>query len=206
MITIIDYGLGNIGSVKNAFDKLGVINVVSSSPEDIKKASGLILPGVGAAGEGMKNIKSRTLDAVIRNEVDKGKPLLGICLGMQLLMSKSEEGNVKCLNIIEGNVKKFRGDLKVPQIGWNEVKIEYGQKLFKNIPQNSYFYFVHSYYCVPTNQKLSIGTSYYGTEFCSVSQKNNIYGVQFHPEKSGENGLKLLKNFTNIVYENYSGN
>lgn len=205
MIIIIDYGLGNLGSVKNALDKLGVISMVSSSSEDIKKASGLILPGVGAAGEGMKNLKKIKLDKLIKKEVTKGKSILGICLGMQLLMSKSEEGNVGCLNIIDGQVKKFGVKLKIPQIGWNTVQANESSQLFTNIPQNSYFYFVHSYYCLPQNKKTVIGNTEYEMRFCSALQKNNIFGVQFHPEKSGENGLQLLKNFTNMTYENNSG-
>ena len=206
MIVIIDYGLGNLGSVKNALDKLGVISLISKSINDIKKSSGLIIPGVGAAGEGMKNLKELRLDKIIIQEAAKGKPILGICLGMQLLMSKSEEGNVDCLNCIDGQVLKFDTPLKVPQIGWNTVKTDRKNKLFKKIPNNSYFYFVHSYYCSPTENKAGIGITEYGIKFSSAIQKNNIFGVQFHPEKSGENGLELLKNFTDIVYESYTGN
>lgn len=202
MINIIDYGLGNLGSVKNALDKIGVDSQISKSVSAIKNADGLILPGVGAAGEGMKNLKERGLDMVIKREVFNGKPILGICLGMQLLMSRSEEGNVDCLDIIDGIVKKFTVSLKVPQIGWNTVKNGKDSQLFVDIPENSYFYFVHSYYCSPTDKKSVIGNTQYGKPFCSVFQRNNVFGVQFHPEKSGENGLKMLKNFTNIVYEN----
>jgi len=206
MITIIDYGLGNLGSVKNALDKLGIVSMVSNSPGEIKSADGLILPGVGAAGEGMKNLKKTKLDKIIEQEIKKGKPILGICLGMQLLMSRSEEGNVNCLDIIDGQVKKIDIKLKVPQIGWNTVQATNQCQLFKNIPQNSYFYFVHSYYCSPSDKNDEAGTTEYGTRFCSILQKENIYGVQFHPEKSGEDGLKLLKNFIDIVYENNTSN
>lgn len=202
MIAIIDYGLGNLGSVKNALDKLGVDSLISKSASLIEKADGLILPGVGAAGEGMKNLKRRGLDNIIKQEAIKEKQVLGICLGMQLLMDKSEEGNVDCLNIVKGTVKKLTISLKVPQIGWNTVKIKKDIKLFMGIPQNSYFYFVHSYYCAPSNKRTSVGETEYETQFCSAIQNNNIYGVQFHPEKSGENGLLLLKNFVNIVNEN----
>lgn len=205
MITIIDYGLGNLGSVKNALDKLGVNSVVSSRFYDIERADGLILPGVGAAGEGMKNLRERKLDTIIKQEVEKGKPLFGICLGMQLLMTKSEEGNVDCLNIVQGEVNKFKTKLKIPQIGWNTAQTKSSQALFIDIPNDSYFYFVHSFFCIPED-KLVIGTTNYGEVFCSVLQKNNVYGVQFHPEKSGESGLQLLKNFTKIVYENNSSN
>jgi len=124
MIVIIDYGLGNLGSVKNTLNKLGVDSVISKSKNDIEKADALILPGVGSAKQGMENLKTQCLDKVLINEIKKGKPFLGICLGMQLLFSESEEGNVKCLNVINGKVKKFNSELKVPQIGWNEVRIK----------------------------------------------------------------------------------
>lgn len=204
MIVIIDYGLGNLRSVKNALTKIGVRSVISSSIAEITKASGLILPGVGAAGEGMKNLKSRQLDKIITQETKKGKPILGICLGMQLLMNKSEENNTECLGVVNGTVKKFTVQLKVPQIGWNAVQFEAGNPLFKNILQDSYFYFVHSYYCIPEKQKLVIGKTNYETNFCSALQRKNIYGVQFHPEKSGRDGLQLLENFTKNVYGNNS--
>lgn len=205
MIVIIDYGLGNLGSVKNALDKLGIDSMVSKLTTDIKKADGLILPGVGSASEGMKNLQKSGLDNVIRGQIEKKKPFLGICLGMQLLLSSSEEGNTKCLNIIEGKVKKFKTDLKVPQIGWNQV-MNKSTSLFTGIKNNSYFYFVHSYYCQPKEIQTEIGLTDYGITFCSAFENRNIFGVQFHPEKSGENGLKLLKNFTNIAYANNTGN
>ncbi|MCX6732488.1 MAG: imidazole glycerol phosphate synthase subunit HisH [Candidatus Roizmanbacteria bacterium] len=200
MIVIIDYGLGNLGSVKNALDKIGTLSIVSKSISEVEKADGLILPGVGAAKEGMRNLKSRQLDKVIMKEVAKGKPILGICLGMQLLMDRSEEGDVDCLKVIKGTVNKFNISLKVPQIGWNTVQWRKNQ-LFEDIPQGSCFYFVHSYYCSP-KKKVIVGETNYGITFCSMFQNKNIFGVQFHPEKSGINGLQLLKNFTKIVYEN----
>lgn len=205
MIFVIDYGLGNLGSVKNALDKLEIDSVISSSPQDIQAGLGLILPGVGSASEGMKNLSKSGLDKVIRKQIEKKIPLLGICLGMQLLCTSSEEGNVKCLNVINGKVKKFKADLKVPQIGWNQVRLKQS-KLFMSIKNDSYFYFVHSYYCQPKDTQVKIGITDYGTPFCSAFEKQNVFGVQFHPEKSGENGLKLLNNFKNIVYENNTGN
>lgn len=205
MIVIIDYGLGNLGSVKNALDKLGIDSVISSSPQDIQAGSGLILPGVGSASEGMKNLSKSGLDKVIRKQIEKKKSLLGICLGMQLLCTSSEEGNVKCLNVIDGKVKKFKADLKVPQIGWNQVRLKQS-KLFTSIKNDSYFYFVHSYYCEPEKDEVGIGITNYGTNFYSVIEEENVFGVQFHPEKSGENGLRLLNNFKNIVNENNTCN
>lgn len=198
MIAIIDYGIGNVASVKNALDALGVANQLTNNVSLIKKADALILPGVGAAQTGMKNLKKRKLDDIIRREIQKGKPFLGICLGMQLLFTESEEGNTKCLGIIDGKVKKFKTELKIPQIGWNQVK-QKTNTLFKDIPNNSYFYFVHSYYCEPKDKKYSVATTKYGESFCSVIQKNNIIATQFHPEKSSDVGLQLLKNFAEIA-------
>lgn len=200
MIAIIDYGLGNLTSVKNALDKIGVSSIISNDPKIIRSAKGIILPGVGAAPDGMKNLKAKGLDKVIKEEVKKGKPFLGLCLGMQLLFDFSEEGNTKCLGIIPGKVKLFRVNLKVPQIGWNDVRKKGKGKrkkedLFKNIPNKSYFYFVHSYYSKPFDKSIIIGETEYGINFCSVLKDKNIFATQFHPEKSGEVGLKLLENF-----------
>jgi len=205
MIVIIDYGLGNLGSVKNALDKLGVDSMVSKSVKDIEKATGLVLPGVGSATEGMKNLRKSGLNKVILKQIKLKKPILGICLGMQLLFFLSEEGNTECLNVIEGKVKRFNNKLKVPQIGWNQVK-QKPSKLFLGIKDKSYFYFVHSYYCQASEEKIIIGSTEYGINFTSAIEDKNIFGVQFHPEKSGENGLKLLKNFVDIVYANNTGN
>ena len=198
-IVIIDYGLGNLGSVKNALDKLGVDSMISKSRKDIEKADALILPGVGSAKQGMENLKARQLDKILINEIEKGKPFLGICLGMQLLFSESEEGNVKCLNVIEGKVKKFKSkDLKVPLIGWNTVEQKTENKLFKNIQKNSSFYFVNSYYCQPGDKSIVVGESEYGINFCSVLVKENIVVTQFHPEKSGQVGQQFIINWLNL--------
>jgi glutamine amidotransferase len=203
MITIIDYGIGNLASVKNALDKLGVKNVISSNPKTIKQAKALILPGVGAASEGMNNLRLTGLDKVIIMEINKGKPVLGICLGMQLLFEKSEEGNVDCLGILKGKVRKFEKEKKVPQIGWNNMKMEQNhnvaiEQLFKNIANNSYFYFVNSYYCIPEDETIIAGETEYGEKFASVIIKDNIVTTQFHPEKSGKVGFQFIKNFMEI--------
>lgn len=199
MITIIDYGLGNLASVANALNKLTIPNEIASDESAVQNAKALILPGVGAAGHGMKNLKKSKLDTVIVDKVSQGTPILGICLGMQLLFSSSEEGNISCLNLIKGNVKKFDSTLKVPQIGWNQVKIQNHKtnykNIFKDIADNSFFYFVNSYYCVPFDKDIVAGKTEYGKEFCSVIKKDTIFGVQFHPEKSSDAGLQLLKNF-----------
>lgn len=198
MITIIDYGLGNLASVTNALEKLKIPYQVSGDIEVLKNANVLLLPGVGAAGQGMENLKNRGLDRVIIEQVKNGTPILGVCLGMQLFFSSSEEDNVNCLGLVEGKVKKFVTDLKVPQIGWNQIESE-DSILLKGIKNNSYFYFVNSFYCEPKNRRTVKGVTDYESKFCSVLEKNNLYGVQFHPEKSGDVGLQLLKNFWEAV-------
>lgn len=206
MIVVIDYKIGNVGSVVNALDTLGVENIISSDPEIIEKANAIILPGVGAAGTGMKNLKKNGLDKVVIDEIKKGKPFLGICLGMQLLFEKSEEGNAKCLGIFKGTVKKFKKERKIPQIGWNKIENQSSkikdqknrvkiENLFREIPNNGYFYFVNSYYCDPKDASIVAGKTTYGETFASIVEKDNIIGVQFHPEKSGDVGFRLLKNF-----------
>ena len=199
MIVIVDYGLGNLGSVKNTLYKLGISSMISKSKGDIEKADALILPGVGSAKQGMENLKTQCLDKVLINEIKKGKPFLGICLGMQLLFSESEEGNVQCLNVINGKVKKFDSGLKVPQIGWNSVKQKIKTNLFKNISSRSSFYFVNSYYCSPDDKSLIIGETEYDVNFCSVLIKDNIVATQFHPEKSGQIGQQFIKNFIKLI-------
>ena len=203
MIVIIDYGLGNLGSVKNTLNKLGVDSMISKSIDDIEKADALILPGVGSAKQGMENLKTQCLDKVLINEIKKGKPFLGICLGMQLLFSESEEGNVKCLNVINGKVKKFNSELKVPQIGWNEVRIKSLElrvkNLFKNVLDKSSFYFVNSFYCLPDDKSVIVGETEYGINYCSILIKNNITATQFHPEKSGQIGQRFIKNWIKLI-------
>ena len=199
MIVVIDYGIGNLGSVVNALNKLGIPNQISSDPAVIKIAQALILPGVGAACQGMNNLIDRNLDRLIIQEINKGKPFLGICLGMQLLFQSSEEGNTPCLGVFGGTVRKFSQKRKVPQIGWNNVnQSQPPNRLFRSIPNNSYFYFVNSYYCAPQDWSIVTGTSQYGKKFASVIAQNNVFGVQFHPEKSGPVGFQLLKNFTQL--------
>lgn len=206
MIVVVDYELGNLASIVNALKKLEIPSRISSDPNMIKKAKALILPGVGAAREGMKNLKNTGLDKVITKEIQNSKPILGICLGMQLLFERSEEGDVECLGILKGIVKKFCKERKIPQIGWNEVEIQshpdsIGTKLkilFKNIPNGSYFYFINSYYCKPEDKSIIVGKTEYGKEFTSVIVKDNIVATQFHPEKSGKAGLQFLKNWSSL--------
>jgi glutamine amidotransferase len=201
MITIIDYGLGNLASVANALEKLEIPYAISGDPAVIKKAKALILPGVGSARQGMKNLKRKGLDTIIIEKITNGKPILGICLGMQLLFSRSEEGDVECLDVIKGKVKRFNRNLKVPQIGWNNVRIKnFESRILKKINNDNYFYFVNSYICVPDDKTIIAGETNYDGEFCSAFEKENIFGVQFHPEKSNDAGLQILKNFYSMSF------
>lgn len=198
-LVLIDYGLGNLGSVANALQKQAIPYVVSSDPVAVRQAKALILPGVGPAGQGMQNLRERQLDTAIRTAVQNGTPILGICIGMQLFMDRSEEDDANCLGLVSGGVKKFVTIQKVPQIGWNQVRTQAGSKLLKGLPDESYFYFVHSYYCAPDDDNIVAGTTEYDIRFCSVFEQDNIYGVQFHAEKSGEAGLQLLRNYWEAV-------
>jgi glutamine amidotransferase len=194
MIAIIDYSAGNIASIKNALNRLNVDSIITSNPDEIGKANKVIFPGVGRAGAAMIELKKQGLDQVI----PKIKaPFLGICLGMQLLANTSDEDKTDCLSMIPGQVNKFSNSLKVPQIGWNSVEVVQDSLLFKDIPDKSYFYFVNSFY-FDAKEKFVIGKTSYGVDFASVVQKDNFYGTQFHPEKSGTVGLQLLKNFCNL--------
>ncbi len=200
MIAIIDYGLGNLASVKNTLNRLKIPVIITSNIVGIQNSDAIILPGVGSAKQGMENLIKRKLDKVLIAEIKKGKPFLGICLGMQLLFSESEEGNVDCLNIIKGKVKQFNNkNIKVPQIGWNTVKQKTENKLFKNIQKNSSFYFVNSYYCQPKDKSIIVGETEYGVNFCSILVKGNIVATQFHPEKSGRIGQRFIKNWIKLI-------
>ena len=197
MIAIIDYGAGNLQSVKNALDFIRVKNKITDKPEEIKKAGKIILPGVGSFGGIMNFLDKKKLTALIRYEIQKGKPYLGICLGLQILFERSEESpDSGGLGIFKGEVKRFSSKtLKVPQIGWNSIKINKKDPVLNNIKDNSYFYFVHSYYVDPKDKDIILTKTDYGKEFVSGVSKGNIYGIQFHPERSGDIGLKLLESF-----------
>lgn len=194
-LIVIDYGLGNLASVANALGKLGIPYAVSSRPEDLAAATAIILPGVGAAAAGMEGLRRHGLDQAIIAAARKGTPILGICLGMQLLMQSSAEGDAQCLGLVPGTVRKFQTRLKVPQMGWNQVRATDGSRLLSNVTDDSYFYFVHSYYCAPDDDDVTTGRTDYDGQFCSVFEQGNISGVQFHPEKSGDAGLGVLGNF-----------
>ncbi len=198
MIGIVDYGMGNLGSVKKAFDYLSIKSFVSSDKELLKQADKIVLPGVGAFEDAMNNLNKYDLTKMIINEINSDKPFLGICLGLQLLFDYSEEGNNPTgLGIIKGGVKKFDAsiNLKIPHIGWNNINSNKCPLL--NSFDNQYFYFVHSYYVDPTEDTNCSYTTY-GKEFVSAIEKGNILATQFHPEKSGEAGLALLMNWAKV--------
>lgn len=209
-ITIVDYHLGNMFSVKHACVKAGLNPIIASAKDDILKAQALILPGVGSFGDAMKNLESLDLINPIKDKIQMGVPLFGICLGLQLLFEESEElGSHKGLGLIKGIVKKFPKEInqqkiKVPNIGWisiyNDKTDEWVDTPLQGMHNNLYMYFVHSYYVIPENSKEVLTRSNYeGLEYCSSIKKDNIYAFQFHPEKSGEEGLKLYKNFKNLI-------
>ncbi len=206
-IILIDYGIGNVKSIINAFDKQKIKVVLSREKELILNADGLILPGVGAFSQGMDNLKKYNLISIIEDYVKTGKPLLGICLGMQLLFEKSEEfGKTKGLGLIEGDVLKIPIDnsqkIKLPHVSWNEIKpknIDWENTILENIEVGENMYFVHTFAGTPKNKNEILSTTNYcGVEFCSSVKKNNIYGCQFHPEKSSKKGLAIINNFINI--------
>ena len=199
MLAIIDYGVGNLQSVLNAFKVLTDNVIITSDKKIIEEAHQIVLPGVGAFGKGMENLKNKDFIPIINAQIQKGKPFLGICLGMQLLLSESEEmGHFKGLDLIKGEVLRFKDSgEKIPQIGWNNVYAK-KQTLFWDVPEGSMFYFVHSYYANPIKEAIGSTTFYNGIEYCSAIEYNNIFATQFHPEKSGKVGLKVLSNFLNI--------
>ena len=202
-ITIIDYGMGNIGSLSNAFNYLGAKVKISTDPHKIEKSNIVILPGVGSFHKAMKIIKKNSIDKAIENIISKGNYIFCICLGMQLLASESfEDKFTKGLGIIPNKVNKFtfkETKSKIPHVGFNQVFFERENKLFKGLSPGTDFYFVHSYRILPEKMKKNISTTKYGINFMSSLIKDNIYATQFHPEKSQSNGIKLLDNFLNIT-------
>ena len=205
MIAIVDYGVGNLRSVQKALERVGAQAIVSDDPAVLDAARGVILPGVGAFGDAMANLHSRELLAPVLRQAGKRKPLLGICLGMQLLFDESEEmGHHPGLGLLPGRVVRFpEGKLKVPHIGWNQLRLPAatmtGEGLLEGIAPGAYAYFVHSYYAMPEHEADVLATTEYGVAFASVVGRETVWGAQFHPEKSQEVGLRLLANFCRLV-------
>jgi glutamine amidotransferase len=202
MIGIVDYRAGNLTSVARALEALGEKCVVTADAGVLDGASRIIFPGVGAAAAAMANLRETGLDERLRRWVAEGKPVLGICLGTQVIFAHSEEGDVPCLGIVPGIVRRFPADLaaggqrlKIPHMGWNGVTFRAGHPVFAGIPETAAFYFVHSYYPAPADPAWAAGETDYGIRFCSAVAKGNLVAVQFHPEKSGRPGLTLLANF-----------
>ena len=199
MIGVVDYEAGNLKSVETALAYVGAEFFISSDPQKLQEADKLIFPGVGEAAAAMNVLIASGMDQVLRDFASSGKPLFGICLGSQILFDHSEESDTPCLGILPGKVRQFSPDmgLKIPHMGWNTLK-HTNHPLFKNIPQEKSFYFVHSYYVSPVSQEDVIGTSDYGIPFTAAVARENVMATQFHPEKSGEWGLKILKNFMEL--------
>ena len=201
-VAIIDYEAGNLTSVRRALAELGVEGEITGDPARIAAADRVIFPGVGAAGSCMANLRAAGMDAALRDAVASGRPVLGICVGMQLLFERSEEdGGVACIGLLPGEVRRFRPAdraLKVPHMGWNPVAFAADEPLAAGIDPGSAFYFVHSYYCVPDAGVTTIASADHGGDFCAGVRRDNLAAVQFHPEKSGPAGLRLLANFLGL--------
>ena len=193
MIAIVDYGMGNIFSIRNALEKVGADVKVTSKAEELRNSDGVVIPGVGSFGDAMKQLLP--FEEKIGDSIEDGIPFLGICLGMQILFEKSQESKEPGFGIIPGEVIRLPNNVLVPQMGWNEIEIKKGIDLLDGIENGDFFYFVHSYHCVPENREMIIAITEYGTEVVAVINRDNIYAVQFHPEKSGKKGLLILKNF-----------
>lgn len=201
MIAIIDYGAGNLQSVKKALDFIGAESVIIDNPETINACDKILLPGVGSFGDAMDSMNKKGLVETVKQNALSGKAFLGICLGLQLLFEESEESpGVQGLGIFKGKIRKFPSGmgLKIPHIGWNSLEIKQKDTLFKGIPENSYVYFVHSYYLEAENSNDVATVTNYGIDFHSAVGKGNIFATQFHPEKSGDVGLQILRNFASM--------
>ncbi|MFV0505862.1 MAG: imidazole glycerol phosphate synthase subunit HisH [Bacteroidales bacterium] len=194
-VVVVKYSAGNIGSVLNALERIGCRAIVSDDKTMIQSADKIILPGVGHARVAMNDLQTRGLDKLILN---LKKPILGICIGMQLMCKYSDEGNTECLGIFDTQVRQFNqnGNLKVPHMGWNNIKTIGKNRLFEGLPKNEFVYYVHSYYADLCDN--TIATTEYGIEYCAALQKENFYALQFHPEKSGDAGDRILTNFLNL--------
>ena len=194
-IIVIDYQSGNLRSVAKALEAVGASPVVTEDASQIESADAVILPGVGSGPAAMRALETRGLVKPIKQYVAGGRPFLGVCLGLQLLLERTDEGDAPCLDIVPGQVRRLPGGLKVPHMGWNSVDFEFDHPVFQGIPPASHFYFVHSYYADPDRHAGVAGTTTYGIPFCSAFARDNLVATQFHPEKSGTVGLQIYRNF-----------
>jgi len=202
MIAIINYNAGNITSVARALQNIGQDFVITDDTNKLEAASRVIFPGVGAAGEAMAYLREKNLVAWLKNYIKTGKPLLGICLGAQIILDYSEENDTGCIGLVAGSTKRFPDKLtaggqalKIPHMGWNSVQFRHSHPVFKDVSPDAEFYFVHSYYPAPSDDSTVLGITDYGMTFCSVLAQENLVAMQFHPEKSGRPGLQILRNF-----------
>ncbi len=198
-LVVIDYESGNLRSVARAVEKAGVVPAVTSDPAELQDADGVILPGVGSGPAAMSALQSRGLVGPLLDYIASGRPFLGVCLGLQLLLDATDEGDADCLGLVPGRVRRLPDGLKVPHMGWNTVEFQREHPLWQGIPQGSHFYFVHSYYADPVARADVAGVTEYGVPFCSIYARDNVVATQFHPEKSGENGLRVYANFIGQV-------
>ena len=198
-IVIIDHQAGNLRSVQKALEKVGAAGRISNDPDEIAQADGLVFPGQGACDTSMRQLRDRNLVGPLVAFISSGKPFLGVCLGLQLLLDGSEEGEEPGLGVLAGRVKRLPPGLKIPHMGWNQVNLRTPHPVFEGVRTGSYFYFVHSYYADPEDVGVVAGTTGYGVEFCSAAAWDNVVAVQFHPEKSGADGLRVYRNFVRLV-------
>ena len=201
-VVIVDYGAGNLRSVARAVAHAGVDATVTADPAAVKRARALIVPGVGAAADTMASLRAAELVEPIRDYIASDRPFLGVCMGMQALFDRSEEGGThECLGVLHGSIVRFGAGLTVPHMGWNTVELRRDHPVFDGVPDGSYFYFVHSYHPLPEDDAVVIGTTEYGVRFPAVVGTGNLIATQFHPEKSGEMGLRLYENFLRLARE-----
>jgi glutamine amidotransferase len=198
VIAILDYGAGNLRSVAKAVEVVGRRPEVTDDPRAIGRADGLIVPGQGSAVDAMRNLERLGLVEPLRSYVESGRPFLGVCLGEQIIFESSEEGVERCLGILPGTCRKLPGGQKVPHMGWNSVEVRRRHPLLEGIPNGSYFYFVHSYYVAPADQRVVVGETDYGVRFASIVARENVFATQFHPEKSANIGLRIYANFVRL--------